>query len=140
MKEHLEQPCKDKIYTSNNFSSFLELIYTRENVFKYPEVRKLFSRGLHLKPADRENIEREAGRKGNLCKLMLEQSFLAKGSKINCLFDVVRALLKTKARISSEKKDSKKAKRIQKLLDDLGNHLEEILFAVDDILCEDDVW
>ena len=128
------------IHTSNSFSSFLELIYTRENVFKYSEVRKYFSQGLNLKPADRENIQREANGKGNLCKLMLEQSFLSKDSKVNCLFDVVRALLKTKERISSEKKHSKKPKKIQKLLDDLGSHLEERLFADDKELYVDDDW
>ena len=57
---------------------------------------------------------------------MLKQSLFVEYSNINCLFDVVKALLRTKARI--ERENDKQARRIQRLLDDLGNYVEETLF------------
>ena len=133
----LRQPCKDIICTSKMFSNFLRMIYTRDKVFRFSRVSRYFFRGLDLTPADRETIKREAS--GNLCKEMLEQSFLREGSKINCLFDIVVALLKTKTRTEKyERRGIEKGERIQRLLDDLGEYLEGNLIDHNDVVGGDD--
>ena len=118
------------IYTSSDISKFLELIYTEGCVFKHSKVQKYFFRELGLKPGDRENIEREAKESCDLLKRMLEQSFCVEYSKVHCLFDVVKALLRTKARVEDHR-EFKKAKRVERLLDKLGKRLEDVLFKDD---------
>ena len=124
--DFLEKPYKNSISTPVDISSFLELIYTRDRIFKRSKVRYHFFRELHLTPGDRENFEKEAKKSCDLRRRMLKQSLFVEYSNINCLFDVVKALLRTKARI--ERENDKQARRIQRLLDDLGNYVEETLF------------
>jgi len=136
--EFLEKPFKDNISTPVDISSFLELIYTRDRIFKRSKVRHHFFRELHLTPGDRENFEREAKKSCDLRRRMLKQSLFVEYSEISCLFDVVKALLRTKAHI--ERENVRQARRIQRLLDDLGKHLEERLFQDDDNDDDDDDW
>ena len=136
--EFLERPCKDEINTCSDIGSFLELIYTQERVFKHSKVQKYFFKELGLKPGDRENIESGGKKSCELRKRMLAESFFVEDAKISCLFDVVKALLRTKTRI--ERENVKQARRIQRLLDDLGKHLEGIAFKNKVDENSDDGW
>ena len=117
------------ICSSNHYSNFLKTIYERKCIFQPSRVRRIFFKYLHLKPADLENVKREADDDTEICKRMLEKSFAENHSKVSCIIDVVKALLKTWKYM--ERNKSKYAKSIQILLDDLGKFVEEILFTKD---------
>lgn len=88
-----------------------------------------------MKRADIENIEREAQNETECCRCLIEQSVLAEDMKIVCLFDILKALLRTQRYFHD---NGKQRRNMQKLLDDLGDFVERSVFEASN--SEGDDW
>lgn len=131
----LKKPCRQLLGGSNIQHSFLRIIWTRKCIFSGVSFRRTLFKKLHLKRADIENIEREAQNETECCRCLIEQSVLAEDMKIVCLFDILKALLRTQRYFHD---NGKQRRNMQKLLDDLGDFVERSVFEASN--SEGDDW